>query len=75
MEDLVGESIKFMILGMIIVYLLLSLIVILTYIQAKIVTKYFPDKIDNSSNKKDNVEDKALMAAITAAVMQYRKNS
>ena len=75
MENLVTESIKFMILGMIIVYLLLTLIVILTYIQAKIVAKFFPDKIEKSDNKEEILEDKTLTAAITAAVMQYRKNS
>lgn len=81
MENLVTESLKFMVLGMGIVFLLLALIVFLTNMQAKIVAKYFADK----SVKKDDrmtkelgktakmPNDGALIAAITAAITEYKK--
>ena len=79
MQDLLIESVKYMILGMGIVYLLLLCIVFLTILQSKIINKYFANK-ENSSKLakkelelKDRVEDKAVVAAITAAVTAYRK--
>ncbi len=79
MENLVGESIKFMILGMGIVYVLLALIVILTNIQAKIVAKYFPDKPKETKSVKtaqsvSKADDGAVVAAIVAAITAYKKN-
>jgi len=79
MQDLVVESVKYMILGMGVVYLLLLLIIFLTKLQTLIITKYFTK---SSSAKSVNIEaielenieeDKAVVAAITAAVSAYRK--
>ncbi len=77
--NLVAESLKFMVLGMGIVYILLALIVFLTNLQAKIVAKYFPDKPTNSPSVKSktitpkNSDDDAVVAAIVAAVKEYKK--
>jgi len=81
MDGIVGESIKFMILGMGIVYLLLFVIVILTNLQAKIVAKYFPDKPkkDLSAGKStqsgaSSQEEEEVVAAIVAAITKFKKS-
>ncbi len=74
---LVGESIKFMILGMGVVFVFLYALVLLMELQAYIINRYFPDEDKVQSNKgRDSVEDdeSARVAAIVAAVMEYRKN-
>ena len=79
MQDLLMESVKYMILGMGIVYLLLLLIVFLTKLQSRIITKYFAKSSSTESVRsvqieKENIEDdKAVVAAIVAAVSAYRK--
>jgi len=79
MQDLLLESVKYMILGMSIVYLLLLCIVFLTKLQSKIITKYFVNKKESlKDTKKDlksqnSVEDKAVVAVITAAITAYKK--
>ena len=74
---LVGESIKFMILGMGVVFVFLYALVLLMELQAYIINRYFPDEDEVQSNKgRDSAEDdeSARVAAIVAAVMEYRKN-
>ncbi len=79
MQDLLLESVKYMILGMGIVYLLLLLIVFLTKLQSRIITKYFAksssvEPVQSVQIEKENIEDdKAVVAAIVAAVSAYRK--
>ena len=79
MQDLLLESVKYMILGMGIVYLLLLLIVFLTKLQSRIITKYFAksssvEPLQSVQIEKENIEDdKAVVAAIVAAVSAYRK--
>ena len=79
MQDLLMESVKYMILGMGIVYLLLLLIVFLTKLQSRIITKYFAksssaESVQSVQIEKENIEDdKAVVAAIVAAVSAYRK--
>ena len=79
MQDLLMESVKYMILGMGVVYLLLLLIVFLTKLQSRIITKYFAKSSSTESVRsvqieKENIEDdKAVVAAIVAAVSAYRK--
>ena len=79
--NLVVEGLKFMVLGMATVFSFLILMVIILQIQAKLVSKYFPQKVvstparrtttPQASSKRD---DKALVAAITAAITTF-KNS
>ena len=78
MQDLLLESVKYMILGMGIVYLLLLLIVFLTKLQSRIISKYFAKKADieplrSAEVEVNSSEDKAVVAAIVAAVSVYRK--
>jgi oxaloacetate decarboxylase gamma subunit len=71
--NLVVESLKFMVLGMGIVFILLALIVLLTSLQAKIIAKYFPDKPRGGIKAKESDIDGAVVAAIVAAVAEYKK--
>lgn len=75
--DLVGESLKFMVLGMLIVFVFLLVMVQVMKLQAKIINKFFskpePQVVPSSSN---NVTEEAHhVAAITAAVAEFRKQS
>ncbi|WP_456392565.1 OadG family transporter subunit [Nitratifractor sp.] len=73
--DLVGESIKFMILGMTVVFVFLYVLVQLMKLQAYIIDTYFPDPTPAPPPApKSTVEDeKARVAAIIAAVAEFRK--
>ena len=74
---LVSESIKFMILGMGVVFVFLYALVLLMELQAYLINRYFSDKEEMQSRvSRDSVEDdeSARVAAIVAAVMEYRKN-
>ncbi|MEA1953249.1 MAG: OadG family transporter subunit [Campylobacterota bacterium] len=72
--NLVGESIKFMILGMSVVFAFLLILVQVVKLQAKIINKYFPEDTPvakpTSSGKADEAQ---RIAAIIAAVTEFRK--
>jgi len=75
--DLVGESIKFMILGMTVVFVFLYILVQLMKLQAYIIGKYFPDPTVAPSAPTPAVaveDEKARIAAIVAAVAEFRKS-
>jgi len=76
--NLVAESVKFMILGMLIVFVFLAVMVELMKLQAKIINKYFPDKevkAPTSSPTPGDSEDEARrVAAIVAAIAEFRKS-
>ncbi len=78
--NLVTEGLKFMVLGMVTVFLFLILMVIILQFQSKLVNKYFPQKVASTPPKATNPQvsskrdDKALVAAITAAITTF-KNS
>lgn len=81
--NLVAEGLKFMVLGMVTVFLFLTILVIILNIQAKVINKYFPPKATSSAgnghpkvqkHKPAKGDDKALVAAITAAIQTF-KNS
>ncbi len=74
--DLVGESIKFMILGMTVVFVFLYVLVQLMKLQAYIIDTYFPDPTPMSpppTPKSPAEDEKARVAAIIAAVAEFRK--
>ncbi len=77
--NLVGESLKFMVLGMVIVLLFLVVLVEVMKLQAKIINKFFPEKIPEAPVSKgttDKAADEAHhVAAIVAAVAEFRKKS
>ena len=82
--NLVTEGLKFMVLGMTTVFLFLLLLIWVLKLQAKLVQKYFPQKSGTvgaaaaakaastaTSGKDDDAE---VIAAITAAITDFRKN-
>ena len=72
--DLVGESVKFMILGMTIVFVFLMLLVQIVKLQAYIINKYFPEKAPEVPQATPTVDNAQHVAAIIAAVAEFRKN-
>jgi len=73
--SLVGESLKFMVLGMLIVFVFLVVLVQVMKLQAKIINKYFPEKepVAPTPTTSDNEEESRRVAAIIAAVTEFRK--
>jgi len=74
--NLVGESLKFMVLGMIVVFIFLAVLVELMKLQAKIIEKYFPEKEVTPPKPRNSpkVDDAQRTAAIIAAVTEFNKN-
>jgi oxaloacetate decarboxylase gamma subunit len=75
--DLVGESIKFMILGMTVVFVFLYVLVQLMKLQAYVIGKYFPDPVaapPPAPAGGPSEDEKARIAAIVAAVAEFRKS-
>jgi len=76
MEDvnLIGESIKFMVLGMGVVFLFLLVLIQVVNLQAKFIGKYFPDEEPQATPKaSSNSDESQRIAAIIAAVTEFRK--
>jgi len=78
---IVGESIKFMILGMLIVFAFLFVLVEVMKLQAKIINKYFSSEkkpikktTTTPTTNVDDEDEAARVAAIIAAVAEFRKN-
>jgi len=73
--NLIGESIKFMLLGMGVVFLFLVILVQVVKIQGKIIAKYFPDEEPPvASATSTDTDESARVAAVIAAVTEFRKN-
>ena len=73
--DLVGEGLKFMVLGMLIVFVFLLVLVFVMQLQAKIINKYFPEKAPEVPATSNNAtQETHHVAAIIAAVTEFRKN-
>ena len=74
--DLVGESLKFMVLGMLIVFIFLFVLVQVVKIQAFIVNKFFPEKAPEvtTTSSLTTKNDEHHVAAIIAAITDFRKN-
>lgn len=70
--SLIGEALKFMVLGMSIVFLFLFTLVQAIKFQAKIINKYFPEK--EAVAAPPAVDDSAKTAAIIAAITEFNKN-
>ena len=74
--NLVGEGLKFMVLGMLIVFTFLYILVEVMKLQAKIINKYFPEKEPAApapTPAQDSDEESRRTAAIIAAVTEFRK--
>jgi oxaloacetate decarboxylase gamma subunit len=77
MDGDIGESIKFLVLGMVVVFLFLALLVQVMKIQAKVIAKYFPEKEAVATSSKANAvatDDASKTAAIIAAITEFKKN-
>ena len=72
MENMVAESVKYMILGMGIVFVFLYIMVLVLQLQAKLIAKYFPEQ-PAGTPPADTGVDKRKIAAIVAAI-QHHKN-
>jgi oxaloacetate decarboxylase gamma subunit len=73
--DLVGEGLKFMVLGMAIVFIFLLILVQVVKLQAFIINRYFPEKAPEVAPTSSNAtQDAHHVAAIVAAVSEFRKN-
>jgi len=73
--DLVAEGVKFMIIGMGTVFLFLIIMIIVLKFQAHIIGKYFPEKVAPVASSSSQVDDRGLVAAISAAIQMYKKRN
>jgi oxaloacetate decarboxylase gamma subunit len=78
--DLVSEGLKFMVLGMLVVLVFLVILVQVMKLQAKIINKFFPEKTPgvpptSGSSSGNATQEAHHVAAITAAVSEFRKKS
>jgi len=80
--NLITEGLKFMVLGMTTVFLFLLLLIYVLKLQAKLVQKFFPEKSVSTGASASSAlnaisggknEDAEVVAAITAAITDYRK--
>jgi oxaloacetate decarboxylase gamma subunit len=73
--NLVGESLKFMVLGMAIVFIFLFVLVQVVKIQAWLINRFFPEKTPKVAPASTNATEEAHhVAAIIAAISEFRKN-
>jgi len=74
--SLVGEGLKFMVLGMLIVFAFLAVLVQVMKLQAKIIGKYFKEEtpVVTAPTTNDSEEESRRVAAIIAAVTDFRNN-
>lgn len=74
--NLVGESLKFMVLGMGIVFSFLTVMIYALKLQAYLIKIFFKEEVSKSTKKKTsqsnlNNDDKIITAAITASIIHH----
>lgn len=77
MTELMGSGIELMLAGMGIVFLFLTMLVGAITIMSRFVERYFPEEPVTTISVpvvQNNTVDKSYIAAITAAVHQYRNS-
>jgi len=75
--NVIGEALKFMVLGMGVVFIFLYTMILAVKAQAYIIGKYFPDKapvVPPVAPVVDSDEEQSRVAAVIAAVTEFRKN-
>ncbi|WP_214000340.1 OadG family transporter subunit [Arsukibacterium sp.] len=75
-SDLLLESATLMLIGMVSVFTFLLLLVLLMTVMSSLLRRYAPLKATDTANKADTVANgvsPAVVAAISAAVHQYRQ--
>jgi len=73
--NLLLESIKFMVLGMTVVFTFLILLIIVVNLQAKLIAKFFPEEAPAAPTTSGKADESHHVAAIIAAVTEFRKKS
>ncbi len=73
--NLLLESLKFMVLGMSVVFLFLIVLVIVVNVQAKVIAKFFPEEAPAAPTTAGKADEAHHVAAIIAAVTEFRKKS
>ncbi len=71
--NLIGESIKFMVLGMTVVFAFLFILIQAIKLQAKVINKYFPEETPKAPTSSGQSDESQRIAAIIAAVTEFRK--
>ncbi|MDO9163053.1 MAG: OadG family transporter subunit [Methylococcaceae bacterium] len=74
MSELISSGLELLVAGMGIVFLFLTMLVVAINLMSAMVLRFFPDEPKTSSSLSSVVSsnDKRIVAAITAAVHQYR---
>jgi oxaloacetate decarboxylase gamma subunit len=71
MTEQISKGVELMFAGMGIVYLFLVMLVLTINLMSALLQRYFPDKTTKFGNLAAGI-DKSTIAAITAAIHQYR---
>jgi oxaloacetate decarboxylase gamma subunit len=75
--NVIGEALKFMVLGMGVVFVFLYVMILAVKVQAYLIGKYFPDKPATAPAAAPAVQsddEQTRVAAVIAAVTEFRKN-
>lgn len=73
MNEMMSSGIELMVTGMGIVFLFLTMLVIAIRIMTAVITRYFPETPIEFTAPVGKSNDPLVIAAITAAVHQYRR--
>lgn len=74
MNEMLSSGIELMLIGMGMVYGFLAMLIVAISLMSRVVRRYFPEMPAKFPEQAVTVgNDKAVIAAITAAVHQYRK--
>ncbi len=74
--DLLLEAAALMFIGMVSVFTFLFVLVLLLQLMSKTIQRFFPVKVQDKTSSTETVSDNvspAIIAAISAAVHQYRQ--
>lgn len=77
MTELMSSGIELMFVGMGIVFLFLTMLVVAINLMSRVIQRYFPEEPVTSISipvTPSSTTDKSYIAAITAAVHQYRSS-
>lgn len=77
MAEMMASGVELMLVGMGIVYLFLAMLVVAINVMSYCVQRFFPEPppiISSNAPNPGMAVDKATVAAITAAIQQYRKD-
>lgn len=73
MNELLSSGIELMLIGMVIVYAFLTMLVLAINMMSYMVQRFFPEKPNTHLPMGQQVDDPGVLAAISAAIHQYRK--